>query len=121
MPQTIVQIDAFTDRPFAGNPAAVCILPGPADAAWMQDVARAADLGRRPSPHSVHDVSHDTCHRFDKIQPWPLRQAVIRRHALKPRSAWVARAVRRSGELDRLAIKEAGLVSQFPLGTSEQP
>ena len=31
----ITQVDAFTDRPFAGNPAAVCILPAPRDAAWM--------------------------------------------------------------------------------------
>jgi len=23
----IVQVDAFTDTPFAGNPAAVCLLP----------------------------------------------------------------------------------------------
>ena len=26
MGQTIVTVDAFTDRPFAGNPAAVCVL-----------------------------------------------------------------------------------------------
>jgi PhzF family phenazine biosynthesis protein len=32
-------VDAFTDRPFAGNPAAVCLLPGPADSAWLQAVA----------------------------------------------------------------------------------
>ncbi|POM23968.1 putative isomerase YddE [Actinomadura rubteroloni] len=32
-------MDAFTDRPFSGNPAAVCLLDAPADAAWMQDVA----------------------------------------------------------------------------------
>ncbi len=44
MPQPIVQIDAFTDRAFAGNPAAVCILPAPADAAWMQNVAREMNL-----------------------------------------------------------------------------
>jgi PhzF family phenazine biosynthesis protein len=44
MPLTITQVDAFTDRPFAGNPAAVCLLPGPADAAWMQDVAREMNL-----------------------------------------------------------------------------
>jgi PhzF family phenazine biosynthesis protein len=44
MTQPIVQIDAFTDRPFAGNPAAVCILPGPADPAWMQAVAREMNL-----------------------------------------------------------------------------
>lgn len=33
-------IDAFTDKPFAGNPAAVCILDAPADEKWMQLVAR---------------------------------------------------------------------------------
>ncbi|WP_435016508.1 PhzF family phenazine biosynthesis protein [Tundrisphaera sp. TA3] len=40
----IVQVDAFTDRPFAGNPAAVCFLPGAVDARWMQDVAREMNL-----------------------------------------------------------------------------
>ncbi len=40
MTQTIYQVDAFTDRPFAGNPAGVCILPEPANEAWMQAVAR---------------------------------------------------------------------------------
>lgn len=33
-------VDAFTDRPFAGNPAGVCVLTAPAPAAWMQQVAR---------------------------------------------------------------------------------
>ncbi|MEV5575179.1 PhzF family phenazine biosynthesis protein [Spirillospora sp. NPDC052269] len=32
-------VDAFTDRPFAGNPAGVCLLDGPADPGWMQRVA----------------------------------------------------------------------------------
>ncbi len=40
----IYQVDAFTKRPFAGNPAAVCILPGPRDKQWMQDVAREMNL-----------------------------------------------------------------------------
>ncbi len=40
----IVQVDAFADRPFAGNPAAVCVLPAPRDDAWMQDVAREMNL-----------------------------------------------------------------------------
>lgn len=40
----IYQVDAFTDRPFAGNPAAVCLLPAPRDAAWMQNVAREMNL-----------------------------------------------------------------------------
>lgn len=42
--QPIVQIDAFTDRPFAGNPAAVCLLAAPRDTAWMQAVAMEKNL-----------------------------------------------------------------------------
>lgn len=38
------QVDAFTDRPFAGNPAAVCILPKTRDAGWMQSVAAEMNL-----------------------------------------------------------------------------
>ena len=41
---TITQVDAFTGEPFGGNPAAVCLLPGPTDASWMQRVAREMNL-----------------------------------------------------------------------------
>ncbi|MBB6174211.1 PhzF family phenazine biosynthesis protein [Nocardiopsis mwathae] len=37
-------IDAFTDRPFAGNPAAVMLLDGPYDEAWAQQVAAEFNL-----------------------------------------------------------------------------
>ncbi len=40
----IVQVDAFTDTPFRGNPAAVCLLPAPRDEPWMQAVAREMNL-----------------------------------------------------------------------------
>jgi predicted PhzF superfamily epimerase YddE/YHI9 len=40
----LLQIDAFTDRPFAGNPAAVCLLTEPRDAEWMQHVAAEMNL-----------------------------------------------------------------------------
>ena len=40
MPLIITQVDAFTSEPFKGNPAAVCVLPRPTDASWMQRVAR---------------------------------------------------------------------------------
>ncbi|HEV7666987.1 MAG TPA: PhzF family phenazine biosynthesis protein [Thermoanaerobaculia bacterium] len=40
----LLQVDAFTDRPFAGNPAAVCLLAAPAEAEWMQAVAREMNL-----------------------------------------------------------------------------
>ena len=44
MKQTIFQVDAFSDRPFKGNPAAVCVLQEPADETWMQLVAREMNL-----------------------------------------------------------------------------
>ena len=44
MPLPIVQVDAFTSKPFAGNPAAVCVLPSARDAVWMQNVAREMNL-----------------------------------------------------------------------------
>ena len=40
----IYQIDAFADKPFAGNPAGVCILDRPADEVWMQSVAMEMNL-----------------------------------------------------------------------------
>jgi predicted PhzF superfamily epimerase YddE/YHI9 len=39
-----VQVDAFTSEAFAGNPAAVCFLPGEREAAWMQNIAREMNL-----------------------------------------------------------------------------
>ena len=35
----LLQIDAFTEKPFRGNPAAVCLLDGARDDAWMQSLA----------------------------------------------------------------------------------
>lgn len=40
----IWQIDAFASQPFTGNPAAVCLLEAPAEAAWMQRVAAEMNL-----------------------------------------------------------------------------
>src|SRR5829696_7207122 len=58
MGQRIVQVDAFTARPFAGNPAAVCVLPGPADERWMQDVAREMNLSETAFLHRLADGFH---------------------------------------------------------------
>jgi len=40
----IVQVDAFTSHPFAGNPAAVCVLAKARPDEWMRDVAREMNL-----------------------------------------------------------------------------
>ncbi|NEQ84113.1 MAG: PhzF family phenazine biosynthesis protein, partial [Moorea sp. SIO2I5] len=44
MGQTIIQVDAFTSKPFTGNPAAICVLPTAQDDSWMQNVAREMNL-----------------------------------------------------------------------------
>jgi PhzF family phenazine biosynthesis protein len=53
MPIRIVQVDAFTDRPFAGNPAAVCVLRETPTDQWMRDVAREMNLSETAflTPH----------------------------------------------------------------------
>ena len=60
MPIRILHIDAFADGPFAGNPAAVCLLPEPRDARWMADVAREMNLSETaflvPRPDGAHDL-----------------------------------------------------------------
>ena len=64
----IVQVDAFTAKPFAGNPAAVCVLPAAPNEAWMRDVAREMNL-------SETAFLHPELHRDDTgYQQW---QALI--------------------------------------------
>ncbi|MEU8814229.1 PhzF family phenazine biosynthesis protein [Actinoplanes sp. NPDC048796] len=48
-------IDAFTEQPFAGNPAGVVVLDGPTfpDAAWMQAVAAEVNLSETAFLHPV--------------------------------------------------------------------
>jgi PhzF family phenazine biosynthesis protein len=55
MGQRIIQVDAFTARPFAGNPAAICVLSGPADDRWMQNVATEMNLSETAFLHPVGD------------------------------------------------------------------
>ena len=47
----IVQVDAFADRPFSGNPAAVCVMPAARDESWMQDVASEMNLSETAFLH----------------------------------------------------------------------
>jgi PhzF family phenazine biosynthesis protein len=55
MSQRIVQVDSFADRPFAGNPAAVCIMDGPADETWMQQIAAEMNLSETAFLHPDGD------------------------------------------------------------------
>ena len=44
MSTPIYQVDSFTNQPFGGNPAAVCLLREARDERWMQNVAREMNL-----------------------------------------------------------------------------
>jgi PhzF family phenazine biosynthesis protein len=55
MSVSIYQVDAFTDRPFAGNPAAVCLLSEPRSERWMQNVAKEMNLAETAFLRRVED------------------------------------------------------------------
>src|SRR5215472_15944215 len=44
MPIRIVTVDAFTNTPFAGNPAAVCVMQEQRSEDWLRNVAREMNL-----------------------------------------------------------------------------
>lgn len=55
MGESVIQVDAFTAHPGAGNPAAIGALPAPAEGRWMQEVARAMSLAEPVPPHRGDD------------------------------------------------------------------
>jgi PhzF family phenazine biosynthesis protein len=54
----IFTVDAFTDKPFAGNPAAVCLLAQPKSEAWMQHVAQEMNLSETAFVYRIKDGYH---------------------------------------------------------------
>ena len=52
----LYQVDAFTSRPFAGNPAAVCPLDAPLPEALMQDIAAENNLSETAFLHRQGDA-----------------------------------------------------------------
>jgi PhzF family phenazine biosynthesis protein len=55
---SLFHVDAFTSTPFAGNAAAVCILDGPRDDAWLQQVAREMNLAATTFLYPQNDGYH---------------------------------------------------------------
>ena len=60
MTQAITVVDSFTDTPFAGNPAGVCVLAAPTTEGWMRSVAAELNLAETafvaPRPDGGHDL-----------------------------------------------------------------
>jgi len=50
-----VQVDAFTNRAFGGNPAAIFVTNGPCDEEWMQNVAQEMNLSETAFLHPIID------------------------------------------------------------------
>lgn len=55
----IFTVDAFTGKPFSGNPAAVCLADGVRDSVWMQDVAREMNLSETAFVSQRDDGGYD--------------------------------------------------------------
>ncbi len=55
MSLTITQVDAFTDRPFSGNPAAVCVMEKPMPADLMQAIAAEMNLSETAFLHPIEE------------------------------------------------------------------
>lgn len=51
-------VDAFTPKPFAGNPAGVCPLDSPADVAWMQGLAAEVNASETAFFYPTGDSYH---------------------------------------------------------------
>ncbi|HEX7658175.1 MAG TPA: PhzF family phenazine biosynthesis protein [Pseudonocardiaceae bacterium] len=64
-------VDAFTNTPFAGNPAGVVLLDRPADTAWMQSVA--AELKHAETAFVRVDRMEDAIGAVADAQTLPLR------------------------------------------------
>lgn len=58
MKQRIIQVDSFTCHPFSGNPAAVCVMPGPANEDWMRKVAQEMNLSETAFLYPEGDIYH---------------------------------------------------------------
>jgi PhzF family phenazine biosynthesis protein len=55
VPFSIFQVAAFTNKPFAGNPAAICLLEKSADENWMQHVAAEMNLSETAYIYPLDD------------------------------------------------------------------
>ncbi len=59
MAQGITIVDSFTDTPFGGNPAGVCVLQTPTTEGWMQAVAAELNLSETAFVTPRRDGDHD--------------------------------------------------------------
>ena len=129
---TVLHVDAFTKTPFAGNPAAVCLLHDKADAKWMLNVARNQNLSEtafvRPTGSSELEGNEGAAAKGETFELQWFTPAVevdlcghatlAAAHALFSRPAGresdVLRFSTRSGELQAIRRAEGLIELDFP-------
>ncbi|HEY0533516.1 MAG TPA: PhzF family phenazine biosynthesis protein [Actinoplanes sp.] len=110
-------VDAFTDRPFAGNPAAVVVLESFTDDEWMQSVAAEVNLSETAFVHPLPPGGD-----ADFALRWftPAVEVALCGHATLATAHVLARpgtvrfATRRSGVLTATAAGDGAYTLDFP-------
>ncbi len=64
MAHRLIQVDAFTSKPFRGNPAAVCLLEAAMPDSWLQEVAAEMNLSE-----TAFLLPEDDCFRLRWLTP----------------------------------------------------
>ncbi len=116
----IAVVDAFTDRPFSGNPAGVCLLENPLSDSQMQQIAMEMNLSETAFVEQTHQKSHFNLRWFT-----PTLEIDLCGHATLASSFWMLQSgwasagetihfMTKSGEL---RVKSEGdfLIMDFPL------
>ena len=116
----IFQVDAFTRKPFSGNPAAVCLLDGPQDPVWMQNLA--AELNLSETAFLIPEADEYRLRWFTPVTEVDLcgHATLAAAHILWEEGRLAANAAARfqtrSGLLQAVRRKE-GIALDFPAGS----
>jgi len=73
----LIQADAFTDIPYTGNPAAVCVLPEARPATWMQAVAAEMNLPETAFLVAQDDPEGRAFHLEETWREWSSKLALL--------------------------------------------
>lgn len=119
MPLAITVVDAFSDRPFAGNPAAVCVLAEPVATSWMQHLARELNLSETayltPESNGGHGLRWFTpTVEVDLCGHATLAAAHVLWESGRLGRATPARFFTRSGPLTAVAAPDGWITLDFP-------
>ncbi|MDO8413689.1 MAG: PhzF family phenazine biosynthesis isomerase [Gallionellaceae bacterium] len=115
----LYHIDSFTDRAFSGNPAAVCLLHGPAPESWMQALATEMNLSETAFCYPLASARHYNLRWFtpklevDLCGHATLAATLALREEGVVKTGDTVHFMTRSGEL-RAMLSDSGITLDFP-------